>query len=120
MDFYTKSLKVVVAVEEQYLTTDILQAGVMERPVLPPNLETIRSAAAHFFKVFMLRIKRLTTLPGDLVLMVEQGLDIGNPAYGQLQKLHKVDTENVRVGGEEAGEASQAGYQATQGEADPN
>ena len=44
----TKSLKVVVAVEEQYLTTDILQAGVMERPVLPPNLETIRSAAAHF------------------------------------------------------------------------
>ena len=68
----------------------------------------------------MLRIKRLTTLPGDLVLMVEQGLDIGNPAYGQLQKLHKVDTENVRVGGEEAGEASQAGYQATQGEADPN
>lgn len=120
MDFYTKSLKVVVAVEEQYLTTDILQAGVMERPVLPPNLETIRSAAAHFFKVFMLRIKRLTTLPGDLVLMVEQGLDIGNPAYGQLQKLHKVDTENVRVGGEEAGDASQAGYQATQGEADPN
>ena len=48
MDFYTKSLKVVVAVEEQYLSTDILQAGVMERPVLPPNLETIRSAAAHF------------------------------------------------------------------------
>ena len=48
MDFYTKSLKVVVAVEEQYLTTDILQAGVMERPVLPPNLETIMSAAAHF------------------------------------------------------------------------
>ena len=24
-------------------------------------------------------------------VMVEQGLDIGNPAYGQLQKLHKVE-----------------------------
>ena len=32
----------------------------------------------------------------------------------------KMDTENARVGGEEAGEASQAGYQATQGEDDPN
>jgi len=91
--------QVVVAVEEQYMSTDILQEGVMERPILPPNLENIR----------------LTTLPGDLVLMVEQGLDIGNPAYGQLQKLHKVDTENVRVGGEEAGDATQAGYQASQG-----
>jgi len=91
--------EVVVAVEEQYLSADILQEGVMERPVLPPNLETIR----------------LTTLPGDLVLMVEQGLDIGNPAYGQLQKLHKMDTENARVGGEETGDATQAGYQATQG-----
>ena len=28
----------------------------------------------------------------------------------------KVDTENARVGGEEAGDATQAGYQATQGE----
>ena len=26
-----------------------------------------------------------------------------------------MDTENVRVGGEEAGDATQAGYQATQG-----
>ena len=34
---------------------------------------------------------RSTSLPGNLVLMVEQGSDIGNPAYGQLQKLHKVD-----------------------------
>ena len=32
---------------------------------------------------------------------VEHGVDIGNPAYGQLQKIHSVDTENVRVGGEE-------------------
>jgi len=90
--------QVVAAVEEQYLSTDILQPGVMDRPVLPSNLETIR----------------LTTLPGNLVLMVEQGLDIGNPAYGQLQKLHKVDTENARVGGDET-DATQTGYQATQG-----
>ena len=27
----------------------------------------------------------------------------------------KVDTENARVGGEDTGEATQAGYQATQG-----
>ena len=45
-------LKVVAAVEEQYLSTDILQEGVMERPVLPPNLETLR--LSHFQKVFML------------------------------------------------------------------
>ena len=45
-------LKVVVAVYEQYLDFDILQADVMERPVLPPNLETIR--LSHFQKVFML------------------------------------------------------------------
>ena len=44
-------------------------------------------------------MKRLTTLPGDLVLMVEQGLDIGNPAYGQLQKLHKVEGMDVDVDG---------------------
>ena len=39
---YTTGHKVVAAVEEQFLSTDILQPGVMERPVLPPNLETIR------------------------------------------------------------------------------
>ena len=83
-------MKVVAAVEEQYLSTDILQPGVMDRPVLPPNLETIRSLPAYLQKVYMWS-KRLTTLPGNLVLMVEQGLDIGNPAYGQLLKLHKVD-----------------------------
>ena len=32
----------------------------------------------------------------------------------------KMDTENARVGGEETGDATQAGYQATQGEVDPN
>ena len=48
----TNTLKVVAAVEEQYLSTDILQEGVMERPVLPPNLETLR--LSHSQKVFML------------------------------------------------------------------
>jgi len=90
--------QVIEAVEEQYLSTNILDQGVMERPVLPNNLEATRS----------------TTLPGNLVLMVEKTLDVGNPAYGQLQKLHKVDTENARVGGEET-DATQTGYQATQG-----
>ena len=49
----------------------------------------------HFiFKWFLVvnaYTPRSTSLPGNLVLMVEQGSDIGNPAYGQLQKLHKVD-----------------------------
>ena len=44
-------------------------------------------------------------------------MDVGTPAYGQLQKLHSVDTENVRVGAEEGEEVTQGsgGYQATQG-----
>ena len=52
MENSTNCLKVVAAVEEQYLSTDILQEGVMERPLLPPNLETLR--LSHFRKVFML------------------------------------------------------------------
>ena len=55
MEIDMNSLKVVAAVEEQYLSTDILQAGVMERPVLPPNLmdqemtrEELESKATKF------------------------------------------------------------------------
>ena len=91
MRFIPIVLKVVAAVEEQYLSTNILQEGVMERPLLPPNLEAIRLEALKGFYTVNFFLQRLTTLPGNLVLMVEQGLDIGNPAYGQLQKLHKVE-----------------------------
>ena len=49
MRFIPIVLKVVAAVEEQYLSTNILQEGVMERPLLPPNLEAIRLEALKGF-----------------------------------------------------------------------
>ena len=47
--------------------------------------------------------------------MVQVGLDIGSPAYGQLQNLHSVDMENVRVGGDDdESQMTQTDYQAIQ------
>ena len=66
----------------------------------------------------------MTVLPGQYPLQIQYAYDIGSPAYGQLQKLHKVmivimimmmiimihkvDLENARVSAEDS-QASQAG-----------
>jgi len=86
---------------EQWTLTDISTPGVMDRYVLPANLDTTHS----------------TSLPGTYSLQVQHGHDIGAPAYGQLQKLHNVDLENARVSADDsqASQAGQGGYQATQG-----
>jgi len=93
--------EVLLKLQEQWLITDITTPGVMERPVLPPNL-------ADSVKI---------DLPGQYSLQVQHGHDVGSPAYGQLQKLHQVDLENARVSADDslASQAGQGGYQATQG-----
>ena len=87
--------------QDQWTTTDINVPGVMDRPVLPPNL-------AGQTKV---------ELPGQYSVQVQHGHDISLPAYSQLQKLHNVDQENARVSADDS-QASQlggGGYQVTQG-----
>jgi len=86
---------------EQWSLTDISTPGVMDRFVLPPNLDS----------------NPPTSLPGTYSLQVQHGYDIGSPAYGQLQKLHNVDLENARVSADDsqASQAGQGGYQASQG-----
>jgi len=92
--------RLLLAMQEQWITTDITIEGVMDRPTLPPDLEQAR----------------VTKLPPDLVLslQVQYGYDIGSPAYGQLQKMHQVDVTNVAVSMDDT-QSSQAGYQASQG-----
>ena len=81
--------------------------GVQDAPCLPPGLAD--------------QVK--CQLPGRYLLQVQYGYDIGNPAYGQLQKLREIDVENQRVSADDS-QASQGvgnqtqgegGYQATQG-----
>jgi len=93
--------QLLLKLKEQWLITDIATPGLMERAVLPENLaETVK-----------------IELSGQYCLQVQYGHDIGTPAYGQLQKLHKVDLENARVSADDsqASQAGQGGYQATQG-----
>jgi len=93
--------QILLKLKEQWLITDIQTPGVMERSVFPPNLsECVKDV-----------------LPGQYTLQVQHGHDIGSPAYGQLQKLHKVNLENARVSVDDsqASQLGQAEYQATQG-----
>ena len=57
VSFFTKhcSRKVIEAVEEQYLSTNILDQGVMERPVLPNNLEALRSVRTLYIESLWMR-----------------------------------------------------------------
>ena len=96
--------------QEQWSLTDLRTPGLMEGPVLPAGLD---QAAKQ-------------TLPGRYHLQVLSAHDAGSPAYGQLQKLHQVETaalqhsstlssvqveqENVRVSAEDA---SQVLYAST-------
>jgi len=94
-------------VQEQWLSADLTSDGVQEGPCLPENLTD--------------QVK--VRLPGRYLLQVQYGYDIGNPAYGQLQKLRQIDVENQRVSADDsqmsqgAGNQTQGegGYQATQG-----
>ena len=93
--------QLLLKLKEQWLITDIATPGLMDRAVLPENLaESVKKE-----------------LSGQYCLQVQYGHDIGTPAYGQLQKLHKVDLENARVSADDsqASQAGQGGYQATQG-----
>eukprot|EP00092_Neocalanus_flemingeri_P015996 GFUD01017314.1.p1 GENE.GFUD01017314.1~~GFUD01017314.1.p1 ORF type:complete len:578 (-),score=233.17 GFUD01017314.1:12-1745(-) len=95
------SAQVLLKLQEQWLITDLTTPGVMDRPVLPPNLsECVKE-----------------DLPGQYTVQVQHGHDVSSPAYGQLQKLHQVDRENARVSADDslASQAGQGGYQATQG-----
>jgi len=80
-------------VQDQWLSADITNEGVQDAPCLPPGLAD--------------QVK--CQLPGRYLLQVQYAYDIGNPAYGQLQKLRNVDVENLSISGE-------YGYEATQGE----
>ena len=62
--------------QEQWSLTDLRTPGLMEGPVLPAGLD---QAAKQ-------------TLPGRYHLQVLSAHDAGSPAYGQLQKLHQVET----------------------------
>eukprot|EP00092_Neocalanus_flemingeri_P039657 GFUD01043189.1.p1 GENE.GFUD01043189.1~~GFUD01043189.1.p1 ORF type:complete len:576 (-),score=226.10 GFUD01043189.1:202-1929(-) len=95
------SAQVLLKLQEQWLITDLTTPGVMDRPMLPPNLsECVKE-----------------DLPGQYTLQVQHGHDVSSPAYGQLQKLHQVDRDNARVSADDsqASQAGQGGYQATQG-----
>lgn len=87
--------------QEQWSLTDLRTPGLMEAPSLPAGLD---QAAKQ-------------TLPGRYHLQVLSAHDAGSPAYGQLQKLHQVEQENVRVSAEDASQATQGGggYSVTQG-----
>ena len=76
-------LKIILVVHR---AADLRVEGIVEKPVLPPSLSD----------------SRVITLPASTyTLMVVEASDVGNPAYGQLQKLHSVDTANSKVGEEE-------------------
>ena len=92
----------VLRLQEQWTLTDISVPGVMDRPVLPPDLAG----------------QTRLELTGQFSLQVLHGHDISLPAYGQLQKLHNVDLENARVSADDS-QASQlggGGYLVTQGQ----
>ena len=92
--------------QEQWRLTDLRTPGLMEAPSLPAGLD---QAAKQ-------------TLPGRYHLQVLSAHDAGSPAYGQLQKLHQVETaaqlhthsavqveqENVRVSAEDASQVMYA------------
>eukprot|EP00088_Acartia_fossae_P036330 TRINITY_DN3751_c0_g1_i4.p1 TRINITY_DN3751_c0_g1~~TRINITY_DN3751_c0_g1_i4.p1 ORF type:complete len:602 (+),score=82.68 TRINITY_DN3751_c0_g1_i4:47-1852(+) len=90
--------RILLEVEQQWLRTDISIQGVMEKSVFPPNVDKIPNY----------------NFVGSAVLQVTSGYDIGNSAYSQLQKLYKMENENVRVSAENS-EDTQSGYQPSQG-----
>ncbi|CAH0746965.1 unnamed protein product [Bemisia tabaci] len=63
---------------DQWLLADLCDVGV---PCLPPNLSTRHSSV----------------LQGCLTLQVNEVMNVGQPAYAQLQKVRKLATENAEV-----------------------
>jgi len=90
--------RLILGVQEQWLTTDISTPDTMDHSTIPRDFSSIQKF----------------TLNGKISLQVNYGYDIGNPAYGQLQKIYKMENENTKVSAED-NDSTQSGYHPSQG-----
>ncbi|XP_059096849.1 recQ-mediated genome instability protein 1-like [Tigriopus californicus] len=77
------------ACQDQWLSTDIRAEGIQ---AVPPN---------HRLPIESIRRELKTVIPsGYYTFQVVQAVDVGSAAYGQLQRLNRVQDENSKVSAE--------------------